>query len=357
MIQGVSIEGATDSETVTGRRVKWGVLGVAGIAVTKVIPGFQKSEWTEVVAIASRDGERARAAAADLGIPRAYGSYEELLADPEVEVIYNPLPNHLHVPWTAKAARAGKHVLCEKPIALNADEARELLAIRDSAGVMIGEAFMVRSHPQWIEIRRLVQEGRIGRVRLISGYFSYFKLDPHNIRNRLEYGGGALMDIGCYPVNVSRFVYGEEPLRVVSLIERDPEMRIDRLTSALLEFPSGQASFTCSTQLGAAQRMQVFGTEGRIDVEIPFNAPPDRPVSIIVDDGRSAPAAGGEVIEFPAVDQYAREGDAFSSAVVARTQPPVPLEDAIRNMQVIDAIWRSEASGQWEDVEKLGARS
>lgn len=350
MVQGVSISGATDSETVSSRRVKWGVLGVAGIARTKVIPALQQGEWTEVAAIASRDEGRARAAADELGIERAYGSYEGLLADPEIEVIYNPLPNHLHVPWTARAAEAGKHVLCEKPIALDAAEARELLAVRDRNRVMIGEAFMVRLHPQWVEARRLVREGRIGELRLVSGYFSYFKLDPENIRNRLEYGGGGLMDIGCYPVNVSRFMYGEEPRRVVSLIERDPQMRIDRLTSALLEFPSGQATFTCSTQLGAAQRMQLFGTSGRIDIEIPFNAPPDRPVRIIVDDGSSAPAAGGEVLEFPPVDQYTLQGDAFSSAVIAGTHPPVPLEDAIRNMEVIDAIFRSGESGSWEEV-------
>jgi predicted dehydrogenase len=350
MVQGVTIPGATDAETVLARRVRWGVLGVAGIAMGKVIPALQKGEWTEVVGIASRDAGRARAAAEQLGLPRSYGSYEEMLADPEIEVVYNPLPNHLHVPWTARAAEAGKHVLCEKPIGLNAAEARELLAIRERTGVMIGEAFMVRTHPQWIEARRLVQEGRIGELRLVSGYFSYFKLDPDNIRNKLEMGGGGLMDIGCYPVHVSRYLYGEEPRRAVSLIDRDPVMRIDRLASVMMDFPSGQATFTCSTQMVAAQRMQIFGTKGRIDVEIPFNAPPDRPVRIVVDDGSSAPAAGGEVIEFPPVDQYTREGDAFSSAVLAGTHPPVPLEDGIRNMEVLDAIFRSAESGGWEEV-------
>lgn len=351
MTQGTTIPGATDHETVSNRTVKWGVLGVAGIAETKVIPAMQQGEWSEVIAIASRDPERARAAAERLGIERAYGSYEELLADPEVEAIYNPLPNHLHVPWTIRSATAGKHVLCEKPIALTAAEARELIAVRDRNGVLIGEAFMVRSHPQWVEARRLVQEGRIGEMRLITGYFSYFKLDPDNIRNRLETGGGALMDIGCYPINIARFLFGAEPLRAVSLIDRDPEMRIDRLTSAMLDFPGGQATFSCSTQLAASQRIHIFGTRGRIEVEIPFNAPPDKPARILVDDGSHAPAAGGEVIEFPAVDQYTLQGDAFSSAIIARTTPPVPLEDAIANMAVIDAIFRSAESGAWEEVE------
>ncbi|HEX6927401.1 MAG TPA: Gfo/Idh/MocA family oxidoreductase [Longimicrobiaceae bacterium] len=350
MTQGLSDAGAIAGEMEPTLRVKWGILGTAAIARTKVIPALQRGTWTEVVAIASRDEARAQQVARELGIARAYGSYEALLADPEVQVVYNPLPNHLHVPWTARAAEAGKHVLCEKPIAMDAAEARELLAIRERTGVMIGEAFMVRLHPQWIEARRLVQEGQIGEVRLISAYFSYFKLDPDNIRNRLEYGGGALMDIGCYPVNLSRFIYGEEPTRAVSMIERDPQMGIDRLTSVMLEFPSGHATFTCSTQLGPAQRMQIFGTRGRIDIEIPFNAPPDRPVRIVLDDGSSAPAAGGEIIEFPPVDQYTLQGDAFSSAVIAGTHPPVPLEDAIRNMEVIDAIFRSAESGGWEEI-------
>ena len=350
MIDGVTIAGATERETVPVQKVRWGVLGVANIARTKVIPGLMRGEWTEVVAVASRDSQRAREAAEELGIPRAYGSYEELLADPEIDVVYNPLPNHLHVPWTARAATAGKHVLCEKPIALNAAEARELLAIRDRTGVLIGEAFMVRSHPQWIEARRLVREGRIGELRFISACFSYFKLDPGNIRNRLDAGGGGLMDIGCYPIHVARFVFGEEPRRVVSLVERDPGMGIDRLTSAILEFPSGQATFTCSTQLSPAQRVEIFGTKGRIELPIPFNAPPDEISRILVDDGSAAPAAGGEIIEFPAVDQYTLQGDAFSSAVVAGTTPPVSLDDAIRNMEVIDAIFRSGRSGRWEDV-------
>ena len=331
-----------------GERVRWGVLGVANIAVQKVIPAMQLGERTEVAAIASRDAERARQAADSLGIPRAYGSYEELLADPEIEAVYNPLPNHLHVPWTIRAAEAGKHVLCEKPIAMDAAEARRLLAVAERTGVVVGEAFMVRVHPQWLEARRLVREGRIGDLRLVSGHFSYFKLDPENIRNRLEAGGGALMDIGCYPVNLARFLYGEEPRRVVSLVERDPEMRIDRLTSALLEFPSGQATFSAATQLVPYQRMQLFGTRGRIEVEIPFNAPPDRACRILVDDGSDLAGGGVETIEVPVVDQYTLQADAFSRAVREGGAAPVPPGDAVANMAVIDAIFRSADTGAWE---------
>lgn len=353
MNDGLGTPGTIVSQESSPRKVRWGVLGVSGIATNKVIPALQKGESTEVVAIASRDAHRARSAANDLGIPRAHGSYEALLADPGIDVVYIPLPNHLHVPWTAKAAEAGKHVLCEKPIGLTAAETRSLLAVRERTGVIIGEAFMVRCHPQWIETRRLIAEGRVGDLRLVSGDFSYFKLDPHNIRNKLELGGGGLMDIGCYPVHVARYLFDDEPRRLVALVERDPTLKIDRLTSVMMEFPAGQATFTCSTQLVAHQRMQASGTKGRIEIEIPFNAPPDRPSRIIVDDGGSAPAAGGEVIEFPAVDQYTLQGDAFSRAVLSGGTPPVALEDGIRNMAVIDAIFRSGESGRWEDVERF----
>src|SRR2546423_10788158 len=267
------------------RKVRWGILSTAKIGVTKVIPAMQKGDWTEVVAIASRHIDKATLVAQRLGIPKAYGSYEEWLADDEVEAIYNPLPNHLHVPWTTRAAEAGKHVLCEKPIAMSATEARELLAVRDRTGVKIQEAFMVRTHPQWLSTVELIHAGRVGELRAVAGFFSYFNRDPSNIRNQLEAGGGALMDIGCYPITVSRLVFGEEPRRCLGLVERDPRMGTDRLTSAVLDFPSGQSVFTCSTQLAPYQRMQVYRTRRRIEVEIPFNAPADRPVRIFVDDG------------------------------------------------------------------------
>src|ERR1700730_8463559 len=239
------------------RKVRWGILSTAAIGLGKVIPAMQRGEWSEISAIASRDVEKARQAAKRLGIPKACGSYEELLADQALEAIYNPLPNHLHVPWTIKAAEAGKHVLCEKPIGLNMDEARQLLAVRDRTGVRIQEAFMVRTHPQWSGTLELIKSGRIGELRAIAGFFSYFNRDPANIRNKPETGGGALMDIGCYPITMSRFIFGEEPHRALALIERDPELGTDRLTSALLDFPSGHSSFTCSTQMVPYQRMQI----------------------------------------------------------------------------------------------------
>lgn len=329
-------------------KVRWGVLGVANIAVEKVIPAMQRGEWSAVTAIASRDRRKAEGAARRLGIAKAYGSYEELLQDAEIEAIYNPLPNQFHVPWTRKAMEAGKHVLCEKPLGLTAEEARTLIAVRARTGMKIGEAFMVRTHPQWLRTRELIESGRIGELRSVVGFFSYFNCDPANIRNLPECGGGGLMDIGCYPITTSRFAFGEEPSRVLGLIERDPEMKIDRLTSALLDFPSGHSIFTCSTQLVLYQRMQFLGTEGRIEVEVPFNAPNDRPCRISIDDGRDLLGGGMSKEEFPTCDQYTIQGDLFSRAIREGGEVAVPLEDAIRNMAVIDAIFRSAESGRWE---------
>ena len=330
------------------RKVRWGVLGVAGIAVRKVIPAMQRSEITEVTAIASREFKKAQDAAPALGVSKVYGSYEELLADPDIDAIYNPLPNHLHVPWSVRAAEAGKHVLCEKPIGLSVAEAQQLIEARDRTGVKIGEAFMVHSHPQWLRTREIVRSGEIGDLRAIMGVFSYFNRDPKNIRNIPEWGGGGLMDIGCYPITMSRFLFGAEPVRAVGLLERDPEMGTDRLTSAILDFGSGQAVFTCSTQLVPHQRMQILGTKGRIELEIPFNAPPDRVNRIRVDIGGELFGAGIRVEEFPICDQYTIQGDLFSRAILGEGDVPTPLEDSIRNMAAIEAIFRSETSGHWE---------
>jgi predicted dehydrogenase len=331
------------------KKVKWGVLGAASIAVRKVIPGMQKGAYSEITAIASRDKKKAEDAAAKLGITKAYGSYEELLSDGEIEAVYNPLPNHLHVPWSAKAAEAGKHVLCEKPISLTVAEAKNLLAVRDRTGVKIGEAFMVKTHPQWLRTREIIRKGDIGDLRAIAGVFSYFNRNPDNVRHKVEWGGGGLMDIGCYPITMSRFIFGEEPTRVAGILERDPDFGTDRLASAILEFPSGQSIFTCSTQTAYFQRMHFLGTSGRVEIEIPWNAPNDRPCRIFVGD-----QMGGapKVEEFPIVDQYTIQGDEFSRAIRGEREVPVPLEDAIKNMAVIEAIFRAAESGRWERPEK-----
>jgi predicted dehydrogenase len=332
---------------VTANKVRWGVLGVARIATNKVIPAMQQGDWSEVVAIASRDRAKAEQAAATLGLVRAYDSYDALLADTRIEAIYNPLPNHLHVPLTERAAEAGKHVLCEKPIAMNAAEARTLLDVRDRTGVHIQEAFMVRVNPQWIRTVEEVRKGRIGDLRAVTGFFSYFNDDAANIRNRIEYGGGGLMDIGCYLIHTARWLFGREPQRVAGAMERDPQTGVDVVTSLSLDFAPGQASGVCGTRMVAAQRVHVFGTRGRIEVEIPFNAPPDRPNRLFVDDGSTL---GGhqETIELPVCNQYTVQGDLFSQAVRGLRPVPYPLEDSILNMRVIDAVFRAAGSGRWE---------
>lgn len=309
---------------------------------------MQKSELCDIRAIASRDKKKAEAAADRMGIPKAYGSYEELLRDPEIEAVYNPMPNHLHVPWSIKAAEAGKHVLCEKPLSVTVAEARELQRVQEKTGMKIGEAFMVRTNPQWLRARELVRSGRIGQLRSIAGYYSYFNRDASNIRNNPDIGGGGLLDIGCYPITTSRLIYGEEPSRVVSLIERDPEMKIDRLTSVILDFPSGHAIFTCSTQAVPYQRMNLIGTKGRIEIEIPFNAPNDRPCRIFIDDGGDLSGKTITTETFPVCDQYTLQGDLFSRAIREDLEVPVPVSDGVKNMAVIEAAFRSAESGRWE---------
>ena len=323
-------------------KIRWGVLGVARIATVKVIPAMQRGVLSEVTAIASRDGAKAAQAAKDLGIAKAYGSYEELLADPEIDAVYNPLPNHLHVPLSIQAAEAGKHVLCEKPIALTVEEARELLAARDRTGVKMGEAFMVHVHPQWLRAQEILQSGEIGELRAFHFVFSYNNRDPHNIRNNPAMGGGAIMDIGCYPIHTSRWMFGAEPRRVSALIENDPEFGTDRLSSAILDYPQGHAVLTCSTQMAPYQRALLFGTKGRIELEIPVNALPDQPAKILVQTTELRTES------LPVCDQYTLQGDAFSRAILEDGDVPVSLEDAIRNMAVIDAMLRSSAAGCWQ---------
>ncbi len=325
------------------------MLGVARIATKKVIPAMQQGAWTTVDAIASRDEGTARQAAQELGLPRAYGSYEALLADPEIDAVYIPLPNHLHVEWTARAAEVGKHVLCEKPIGLSAADAEALLAVRNRTGVLIQEAFMVRTHPQWLRAREIAQSGQIGETRSIVGYFSFFNDDPRNIRHRKEYGGGGILDIGCYLVNTARMIYGAEPSRVCALIEESARFGVDWLASMMLDFGEGRhAVGTCSMQAAYGQRIVISGSLGRVEIEIPFNAPADRPCRIFVEDAPPGEVPDRRTVEFPVCDQYTIQGDLFSQAVREGKPAPYPLEDSVKNMRALDALFRSGRSGGWE---------
>jgi predicted dehydrogenase len=330
--------------------VRWGVLGASNFALKVSLPGMISGPLTQVVALASRDIGKARAAAQSLGIAKAYGSYEELLADPEIDIIYNPLPNHMHAEWTARAARAGKHVLCEKPIALNAREAEALIAVQHETGKLISEAFMIRHHPQWRQAKAWIDGGRIGDLVGVQTIFSYFNRDAANIRNRKDVGGGALYDIGCYAVNTSRYLFGREPQRAVALIERDPDFGTDRLTSGLVDYGGAHLTFICSTQAVPYQRVNAFGTKGRIEIEIPFNAPATAPCRIFLDDGSALNGSSAEVTTFPIVNQYHLQSEAFSRAI--RTGSPIEngIDVAVGNMRVIDALFRSAAHGGWEKI-------
>ncbi len=330
--------------------VRFGIISTAKIGLERVIPAMQQSDLTSIQAIASRDLKRAREAAQRLGIARAYGSYADLLADPEIEAVYNPLPNHLHVPLSIEAAKAKKHVLCEKPIALDAREAESLIAARDEAGVVIAEAFMIRHHPQWLKARDLVRQGRIGDLRVVQGTFSYMNVDPANVRNQAGIGGGGLYDIGCYPIVAARFLFGQEPVRALALLERDPTFRTDRLCSAILHFPAGQAQFVCATQLVPQQRMQILGTEGRIEMDLPFTPLAGDKARLLIDDGSQRGFAASEEIAFEGVNQYTLQGDHFARVVRQGGGLDFPLEDAVSNMAVIDALYRSGDSGGWEEV-------
>ncbi len=332
-------------------KLNWGILGTAKIAVEKVIPAMGGSKVQQVVAIASRSAERAKAAAEKLGIPKACGSYEELIADPAIDVVYIPLPNHLHAAYAIKCMEAGKHVLCEKPIALRAEEVLRMISTQKREKVKAGEAFMVRTHPQWEKARELVQSGTLGRIQLVQGFFSYFNMNGENIRNIADFGGGAIWDIGCYPVHTARFVLGEEPLKVVSQIEYDADFGTDKLVSVIMQFPSAQLNFAVSTQLVPHQRMRFFGDQKELEVKIPFNAPNDRATELRIHAG-DIHQEKVETIYFDTVDQYRIMTEAFSKAVQEDGEVPVPLEDSLANTRVLEAIFQSAREGGWVNVKQ-----
>ena len=322
--------------------LRWGILSTANIGTEKVIPGIQGATNSEVVAIGSRDGALARKVADRLGIERAHGSYEALLGDPDVDAVYIPLPNHLHAEWTIAAARAGKHILCEKPLAMTAADAERMAEVCAAEGVQLMEAFMYRLHPSWVAVRELVASGRIGRLTAVQSWFSYFNDDPANIRNIREVGGGALYDVGCYNVNLSRMLFGAEPSHVSATITRDPVSGVDTTTSAILEFESGVATFTCSTRSENDQRVHVYGTDGRISIGIPFNIPPDRPTEVYVTAGGDPPVAPAtETLTFATADPYTVEAERFAAAILDGRPVPVEPADAVANLRVIERIFEA----------------
>ncbi|SON56899.1 1,5-anhydro-D-fructose reductase [Hartmannibacter diazotrophicus] len=326
------------------RKIRWGVLSTAKIGRELVIPAIMNAANAELVAIASRDEARAKALADSLGVAKAYGSYEAMLADPEIDAIYNPLPNHLHVDLTLAAARAGKHVLCEKPIGMDLKDAERL---RESPkNVFVMEAFMIRFHPQWQRVRDIVASGDLGEVRAVQTFFSYFNDDPSNVRNMADIGGGGILDIGCYAITSARMAFGSDPKRVVSLIDRDPAFGTDRLASALIDFGDGKrCDFTVSTQLVPFQRVHIMGTRKRLTVLIPFNQPTTDAILQLSQGARGDTDL--ETIVIDGCDQYQREVEAFSEAIATGTPLPYGIEDALVNMATLDAIFESERTNGW----------
>jgi len=328
------------------RKVQWGILGTAKIAREKVIPAMQKSAYCELVAIASRNEEQAQSIAKLLNIPKAYGSYEELLNDSSIDAIYIPLPNHIHVEWAIKALNAGKHVMCEKPVGVSSSDAEKLLKLaQEKPHLKVMEAFMYRFHPQWVYVKELVDNGKIGELKTIQSFISYYNVDMNNIRNRKDAAGGAMRDIGCYCVSWSRLLFGKEPERVFGIVEYDPQSETDRLSSGILQFSSGISTFTCSTQLTPYQRVNILGTEARIEIEIPVNAPPDRSTKVWIHT-----KTGSEEVVFEATDQYTLQGDLFSQAILNNSDVPISLEDSINNMRVIEAVFESSEKNSWTSL-------
>jgi len=330
---------------------RFGILGASYFATHKMIPAMQAAGDTPVVAIASRDGKKAAETARALGIPKTHDSYEALLADPDVDGVYIPLPNHLHVPWAEQAAAAGKHVLVEKPVALGAAEARRLLAARDAHKVLICEAAMVRLHPRWLAVRELVRKGKIGELGAFVGTFGYdLSARRDNVRFDPDMGGGVLLDVGFYPVTMSRFCFDDEPTEVVAHMERDTAAGVDVMTSAVLRFPRGHAVFTCGMQLAPQQRAQLLGSKGHIDVVHAWNPTHDRPSALVLETSAQLEVSAAEHVEFPAVNQYTILAQLFARAAAAGGPGPIPLEDSIKNMAALDALRRSAVSRRWEPV-------
>ena len=330
-------------------KVRWGIISTANIGMSKVTPGIMKSEHSVVTAISSRDLGRAKSAAAELGIEKAYGSYEEMLADPDIDAVYNPLPNHLHVDLTLAAARAGKHVLCEKPIGMDIKDAERLLDT--PKGILVAEAFMVRYHPQWLRVREIVRSGELGEVKAIRSAFTYFNNNPDDVRNMNDIGGGGILDIGCYPVTAGRFFFEAEPKRVIALVERDPVFKTDRLASVIADFGEGrQLTFLISTQLTSSQSVDVYGTKARVEIIIPYNAPADQHTAITIDEGLTADESLSRREVIRACDQYTEQAEIFSLAVLGKHELPYGIDDSLKSMRVLSAIFESEKVGTWINV-------
>lgn len=330
-------------------KIRWGIISTAKIGCNHVIPAIKKSKDCELVAIGSRSLKKGQQVAKALGIPKAYGSYEELFKDPNIDAVYNPLPNHLHISVSLQAAKAGKHILCEKPVAISEKEAKKLNAIPKNIKFM--EAFMIRFHLQWLAVLKQIKEKKLGQVKAVQVFFSYFNNDEKNIRNVVDFGGGGMYDIGCYPIVIGKYVFGTNPSRVVGLVDIDPKFKTDRLFSAILDFDKGRhMTFSVSTQLVPYQCVQILGTQGRLEVQIPFNPTANKPTYLLLDDGSNLDGSKIKKITIPACDHYQLECEAFNKAIRGKSKLEYSVDDAIANMKIIDAVFKSTKTGKWQPV-------
>lgn len=330
------------------RIFRFGILSTALIAREQMIPGIARAPNCTVVAVASRSLEKARGLADRIGAPLAFGAYEELLACDEIDGVYIPLPTSMHLDWAIRAVRAGKHVLVEKPLALEAKDIEPLVRARDAAGTIVSEAFMITYHPQWAKVRELIGEGAIGRLRTIDAVFSYHNVDPGNMRNRPELGGGVLADIGVYPVVAARFATGREPLRVQATVEHDPDFGTDRHASVRVDFGDVELTFHVSTQLAARQAIAFHGDAGYVELAAPFNSNLHEGDEVRLHDRDHAAM---RTFRYTGIDQYALQAEAFAAAALrGDASGTFPLEDSMRNQRVIDAIRRAGDTGRWEEL-------
>ncbi|TCO10918.1 Gfo/Idh/MocA family protein [Natronoflexus pectinivorans] len=326
-------------------KIKIGVLGVSNHFIKRIVLPLRKTKNCYIYAIASRKREQAEQIAKEFNIPVAHQNYQELIDDPEIDAVYIPLPNHLHAEWTIKALKAKKPVLCEKPLSMDANEAIALHKLSAESKIPLMEAFMYRFHPLWKHIKDMIATNQIGDINQIQTSFSYNNPSPGNIRNIEEYGGGALMDIGCYAVSVPRFLLGKEPSRVLSLVTRHPEFKTDMHTSGILDFDESRASFYVSTLSEPFQKVDIIGTSGSITVHLPFNTYVDVPAEVSI-----SSSTGSRIIKFPPSDAYGLMFDAFAEALINEQPMPVETMDAVNNMKVIDALKKSAQSNVWKQV-------
>ncbi len=336
-------------------KVQWGVLGAAAIATGRTMPAMKDAPSATLLALASRDPGKGRKVAAEFGIPRVYASYEALLADPGIDAVYVPLPNQLHFEWAMRALQAGKHVLCEKPLCISADQVVQLCAERDRTGRHIEEGFAFRNHPQWAKLDEIIAAGTIGEVRAVHATLAKQFLDPADVRNQPGAGGGALYDLGSYAISACNLVFKRAPSRVVAALEHDPAFGIDRLSSALLDYGDRHAAFTVATQAGSDawgthQQFSVLGSRGWLRMNFAFAHARPTASAIEVGDSSSVGSFPTTTYTFEPANHYLLQVERFSRLLLGDAVTSWPIEDALDTIRTIEALFASARAGTWQAI-------